>query len=385
MRLSSLRCRRTFLVLLVLLPMGACAPLAGRTGGAASTASGAGAEERRTYVYVGTAAGEIAIFSLDQATGGLRKHASVAVGRAPTSLAVARDGQVLVATNDAAASLVSFVVNPNTGALTAASHASTGGAQPGNAVADGSGKYVAVANQGSGSVAVLPVRPNGTLAEASLFDAGVGARSIAFHPSNEAAYVANFRAETLSQYSFNIGTGTLTPKPDRPVVLPKRSGPRSLVVHPNGRWLYVMNETANTIAVLAVEEHVRTLSLLALQVVSTLPEGWRGRKSQVADARLGRGGHFLYAINRGHDSVVTFAVEPATGDLTLVGHQPVQGQAPAALAVDASGAYLFVANQGSRTLATFRLDEANGVPAPLGTVPLGAAPLSVQAVRPSAD
>jgi len=203
--------------------------------------------------------------------------------------------------------------------------------------------------------------------------------------ASEAAYVANFRAETISQYAFNAGTGTLTPKPDRPVALPARSGPRFLLAHPSGRMLYVVNETSNTIAAYAVEEHVRTLSLLALQTASTLPDGWHGRKNQIAEARFGRGGRFLYAINRGHDSVVTFAVDRATGDLSLVGHQPTQGQSPSALAVDPSGHYLFVANQGSRTLATFRLDEQTGAPTPAGTTPVGAAPLSVVAVRPAID
>jgi 6-phosphogluconolactonase len=333
---------------------------------------------------VGTTAGEIATFSLDQASGRLRGHGTIAVGQAPASLAAAREGRILVATSEAAASVVSLAINPKTGALTAVGRASSGGGQPGGTTADRSGKYVAVANQGSGSVAVLPVRPNGSLAAASVFDAGPGARAIAFHPSNEAAYVANFRAETISQYSFNIGTGTLTPKADRPVVLPAHSGPRSLLAHPNGRLLYVVNETSNTIAAYAIEEPVRTLSLLALQVASTLPDGWHKRKNQLVEARLGRGGRFLYALNRGHDSLVTFAVDRATGDLSLVGHHSL-GQSPSALSVDPSGEFLFVAQQSSRNLAIFRLDPVTGAPTPLGIVPVAGAPLSTLAVRPAAD
>jgi 6-phosphogluconolactonase len=356
----------------------------GGKGGAQSPAAGSDAEGARTYVYVGTAAGEIVTFSLDQATGRLRRRETTALGRAPSGLATALSGRALVAVT-AGGGLVSLLINPKTGALTTVSRASTDGAQPSGVLADGSGKYVAAANQGSGTVAVLPVRPNGALAAASVFAAEAGPRAVAFHPSNEAAYVANFRAETISQYSFNSGTGTLTAKADRPVVMPDHSGPRLVVAHPNGRWLYVVNETSNTIAVQAIEDHVRTLSLLALQIASTLPSGWHGRKNQIAELRISRSGRFIYAINRGHDSLVTFAVDRATGDLTLLGHQPTQGQAPIAMALDPSDTFLFVAHHGSSNLATFRIDETTGVPAPLGTVAVGAAPAAVQVVRPPAD
>ena len=388
-RATLLSCRRmrsssSLWGLTLLSMLGACVPVGGGKGGAQVPAAGSETEGARTFVYVGTAAGEIVTFGLDQATGRLRKRDTTAVGRAPSGLTSALSGRALVAVT-AGGGLVSLLINPKTGALTTVGHASTDGAQPNGVLADGSGKYVAVANQGSGTVAILPVRPNGALAAASVFDAQAGARAVAFHPSNEAAYVANFRAETISQYSFNRGTGTLTPKPDRPVVMPDHSGPRAVVAHPSGRWLYVVNETTNTIAVHAIEDHVRTLSLLALQSASTLPAGWHGRKNQIAELRISRSGRFIYAINRGHDSLVTFAVDRATGDLTLLGHQPTQGQAAIAMALDPSDTFLFVAHHGSSNLATFRIDETTGMPAPLGTVAVGAPPVAVQVVRPPAD
>lgn len=370
---------------LVLVALAGCVPV-GAGKNAPATAGGGGAaaaEAAPTFVYVGTAAGEIAAFTLDPTSGRLRARGAAALGRAPTGLAAAREGGVLVASSEGG-TLASFRIDKKTGALTLLSRAPSEGAQPVGVVADGSGKYVAVANQGSASVAVLPVRPDGSLAPASAFDAGLGPRALAFHPSNEAAFVANFKAETIAQFSFNTGTGTLTPKADKPVVLPPRSGPKALLVHPNGRWVYVVNETAGTIAAHAVEEHVRTLSLLALQIISPFAEGTRGKKSQLGDACLSRGGRFLYAVTRAPDALVTLAIDRASGDVSVGGRTSTQGQGPSAVAVDPTGAFLFVANRGSRTLATFRLDKA-GAPSPLGTTALSGAPVAVAVVRPVID
>ncbi|HVR63413.1 MAG TPA: beta-propeller fold lactonase family protein [Polyangia bacterium] len=367
------------------LALAGCLPAGVANNSAATAGTGAGpADAARTFVYAATAAGEIAVFALDAGTGRLRPRGAVALGRAPTGLAAARDGRFLVASTDGGM-LSSFRVDRKTGALTLLSRAPSGGAQPAALVADRSGKYVAVANRGSASVSVLPVRPDGSLAPASAFDAELGPRGLAFHPSNEAAFVANFKAGSVAQYSFNTGTGTLTPKSDRPVVLPAGSGPTTLLAHPNGRWLYVVNETAGTIAAHAVEEHVRTLSLLALQIVSPFADGARGKKSALGDVCLGRGGRFLYAVTRAPDGVVTLGIDRQSGDVAVAARTAPQGQGPGAVAIDSSGTFLFVANHGSRTLASFRLDAATGVPAPIGTVPLPAAPVAVQAASPATD
>ncbi len=373
--------RARILPLLLPLLLAACVPLGGGKTAPATAAASAAAEAARTFVYVGTVVGEIATFAFDPASGNLRAHGAAALGRAPTGLTAARDGNILVATTDAG-TVASFRIDRKTGALNLLSRTPSGGALPATVMVDGSGKYVAVANQGSGNVAVLPVRPDGSLAPASLFDAGPGARGLAFHPSNEAAFVANFKGDSIAQFSFNAGTGTLTPKPDRPVVLPAHSGPKALLSHPSGRWVYVVNETAGTIAAHAVEEHVRTLSLLALQIISAFPEGAHNRKSLLADACLGRGGRFLYAVTRAPDGLVAMSIDRASGDISVAGRTSTQGQGPSAVTVDSSGAYLFVANQGSRVLATFRLDEKTGVPTPLGTTPLGAAPVAVAVASP---
>ena len=329
-----------------------------------------------TFVYVGLAGGAIATFHLDLATGGLGRRGTVDVGRAPSSLARSADRETLVAVDEATGQAIALAINPKTGALTPVSRLSTGGAQPAGAVADGTGKYLLAAHPGAGTVSVLAITPGGSLGTIGSFAAGAGANAVALHPANQVAFVANLRASTVSQFTFNTGTGILTPKAGPPMALPAGSGPARFACHPSGRWVYILDETSDAISVHVFDEDLKALSPMSSQIVSTLPDGYARSKSRPADLALGRGGRFLYATNRGPDTVATFAVQ-ADGTLAPGGQAPSGGHAPGPLAVDPSGAFLVVANQGSKTLVVFRLDPETGAPGAPRTVALPAAPLAV--------
>jgi 6-phosphogluconolactonase len=335
----------------------------------------------RAFVYVGLAGGEIALFHLDASSGALSRRGGVTVGRAVSSLGRSTERQVLIALDDASGLASSLAINPKTGTLTLASRTAAGGAQPSGVTVDGTGTYVLAAHRGSGTVSVLAIKTDGTLSAIDTFAAGAGADATAIHPTNQVAFVANFRASTIAQFTFNTGTGMLTPKPGPPLALPAGSGPTRLVCHPSGHWVYVLDETSDTVSVHVFDEDLKGLSALSSQIISTLPEGFARGKSRPGDLALGRDGRFLYATNRGHDSVVTFAVQ-TDGTLKLVGHEPTGGRGPAALAVDPSGQYLLVANEGSKTLALFHLDPTTGAPAARRTVALPASPLAILAARP---
>jgi 6-phosphogluconolactonase len=363
----------------------ACATTGGRRAAPASdapaTASAEGgaapdAAPTHTFVYVGLAGGAVATFHLDLATGALSRRGSVDVGRAPSSLARSAEREALLAVDETTGQAVSLSINAKTGALTTSSRLSAGGAQPAGAIVDGTGKYLLTAHPGGGNVTVLAITPDGGLGTIGTFAAGAGASAVALHPANQVAFVANLRASTVSQYTFNTGTGILTPKAGPPLTMPAGSGPARFACHPSGRWVYILDETSDAISVHVFDEDVKALSPISSQIVSTLPEGYPRAKSRPVDLALGRGGRFLYATNRGHDSVATFVVQ-GDGTLKLVGHEPTSGHAPGALAVDPSGAYLIVANQGSKALAVFHLDPTTGAPGAPRTVTLGAPPLSL--------
>jgi 6-phosphogluconolactonase len=352
----------------------------GSSGRATSASETTQATQARTMVYVGLASGEVTAFQLDLATGGLGRRGTVAVGRAPSALARSSEREVLVAVDEATGMAASLAINPKTGVLTQVSRVATGGAQPSAVTVDATGKYALTANSGSDSVSMLAIKPSGALDAAETFAAGGGAHAIAVHPANQVAFVTNFRAGTVSQYTFNTGTGVLTPKPGPPLALPAGSGPTRLVCHPSGRWVYLLNETKDAVSVHVFDEDIKALSSMASQIISTLPAGVSGAKNRPTDLALGRAGRFLYASNRGHDSVATFRVDPG-GTLALMGHEGSGGRAPAALAVDPTGAFLLVANHDSKSVVVFRLDPETGVPHAVHTVALDAAPLALLAAQ----
>jgi 6-phosphogluconolactonase len=146
-------------------------------------------------------------------------------------------------------------------------------------------------------------------------------------------------------------------------VIEPGSGPRHLAFHPSGRFAYVINELTSTITALgydAAKGELRTL-----ETVKALPEAFQGT-SYTAEIEVSKDGRFLYGSNRGHDSLVVFRVDPASGRLTLAGHVPVGGSWPRHFAIDASGRVLLAGHQRGGTLAFFKLDPQSGLPAPLG-------------------
>jgi 6-phosphogluconolactonase len=354
-----------------------CGPLRFRGGGGGGSAAPSGP---RTFVYVGTEGG-IVVFELDRPTGMLvRRSSSSGLGEV-TAMAGTRDGSGLVAVSATSGTVASLGIDAQSGALTTRGHSSVGG-RPSAVALDRSGRYAFVVNASGGGVAVLPIKPDGSFATAKSFDAGAGARDVAVHPGNDAVLVANQRAGTVSQFSFGTGTGMLTPKPGGAMPLPPKTGPRGLAFAPSGRWLYLLDEPGDAIDVYGVEEHSKTLAPMALQIVSTLPHDFAAGKSRPLALVVAPNGKFVYGLNRGADSIVTFGADNATGTLTPLDGEPCGGRDPSDLAITPSGTYLVVTLEGAHTVTSFHLDPKTGAPTPVDTAKVSAVPLSLLVVSP---
>ncbi|NJN54759.1 MAG: lactonase family protein [Anaerolineae bacterium] len=142
-----------------------------------------------------------------------------------------------------------------------------------------------------------------------------------------------------------------------PVAVAPGSGPRHLCFHPNGRFVYVLAELSSEI--IAFHYDVEGGTLHPHQTISMLPLNYTGF-STGAHIQASPDGKFLYASNRGHDSLVIYAIDEATGLLTLVGHESTQGKTPRHFTMDAHGRFLLAANQDSDTVVVFRRDEETG-------------------------
>jgi 6-phosphogluconolactonase len=135
------------------------------------------------------------------------------------------------------------------------------------------------------------------------------------------------------------------------------------VFHPNGRFAYVINEHGNTMVAFAYD--AATGALTELQTLPTLPGGFT-EKSYCADVQVHPSGKFLYGSNRGHDSIVIYAIDPSTGRMTLVGHEPTQGSYPRSFEIEPSGNFLVVGNEKGNNLVIFRIDAVTGKLTPTG-------------------
>lgn len=183
--------------------------------------------------------------------------------------------------------------------------------------------------------------------------------SITFDPEGKRAIACDLGTDQLLEYEVS-GEGH-RPLCDRPNIVPciPGSGPRHLVFHPCGRWLYVVNELSSTVTAY----HYSSASGIGrpLGTWTTLPDDWEGL-SLPAAIRTDLAGDKLFVSNRGHDSIVTFDIDAASGTLQRGVFKRCGGRLPRDIAVTPDGRALLVANEKTGSLVALPLDSASGQP-----------------------
>lgn len=323
------------------------------------------------YVYAGGPGGEIAVFKLDRISGKLAQHGSVPAGRAGALVADGHGRYLYVASDGEVAA---FAIRPKNGSLQSLGRAPAKGAGTNALAIHRNGKYVLASNERSGNVVVFNVRTDGGLGPAEAYGGGNSPQAVALNPALDFAFVLN--PATITQFVFNTGTGILTPSREAPVALPARSNPHRLAFHPSGKFAYLIQEGTGSIAGYAFEPTSGTLSVLAFQTISMLPGGKPG-KLRGGDLRVAPSGKFLYAVDRGQDTVAVFKVDAETGGLALVKHEEAGGRQPRALAITEGkmNPILLVAHE--RTLSSFNIDPATGGLTAADSAPLRSAPAAL--------
>ncbi|MGD1021211.1 MAG: lactonase family protein [Candidatus Sulfotelmatobacter sp.] len=269
-----------------------------------------------------------------------------------------------------------FSIDRTTGKLTLLNEVASGGADPCYIVVDDTGKYVLVANYTGGSIAAFPILADGRLGEASAFiqHAGHGtnpqrqegphAHSIDLSPDNRFVIVDDLGLDETLVYKFDSVKGSLTPNDPAFAKAAPGAGPRHFAFRPDGKFGYVINEMGSTVSVYGYE----TAGVLRpLQTISTIPKSFTVLNED-AEIAVHPSGKFLYASNRGHDSIAVFAIDPNKGTLTLVEYAPTKGQSPRNFAIDPSGALIFAANEKSDNIVLFQINQQTGGLTPTGKV-----------------
>jgi 6-phosphogluconolactonase len=289
-------------------------------------------------------------------------------------------------------SVSAFSVDGATGMLKLINQRSSMGAGPCHIVMDKSGRNVLVANYDSGNVAVLPVAADGTLGEASDFvqhagksvnpqrQEGPHAHCVTLDNANRFAFVCDLGLDKVMCYRFDADKGKLTPNEPASVSLKPGAGPRHMVFRPDSKFAYVINELDSTITTFAYDADKGALS--ELETVSTLPPYWDG-KNTTAEIAVNPSGKYLYASNRGHNSVILFSIDKDKGTLTFVEEQGTGGKTPRHFGIEPSAKHLAIGNQDSDTVLVCRIDAENGRLKPSGVFADCPSPVCVKFLPPA--
>lgn len=340
---------------------------------AATPAAGAG---RQVWLYIGAYTNErnrgISAARLDLDTGAITDMFLAAETPNPTFLEIHPNGQWLYAVNEIGnyegrreGSITAYRIDRQTGRLELLNRVSTKGPGPCHVNLDRTGRMAMIANYGGGSVASYRIGSDGRLSEAVSFFQHEGksvnpkrqeaphAHSVNPAPDNRFAVVCDLGTDEIVIYAIDPAAGSMARH--GAVKLAPGSGPRHFAFHPNGRFGYSVNELLSTVTAF----EYRAGALKEIHTVPTLPPGFSGPNT-TAEIRVHPNGRWLYASNRGEDSIAFFTIDVRSGRITRVENTPTQGVMPRNFYIEPSGRWLLAANQRSDNVAVFEIDAKTG-------------------------
>jgi 6-phosphogluconolactonase len=340
-------------------------------------------ESTSILVYVGTYAtareNSIYLYKLNPITGALTLLKGFKGGENPSYFVFDVQHQFLYAVNEcekyqgsAGGAVCAFAVNRKTGFLSLLNRTSSLGSLPVYITLSPNGKTALVANYKGGNISIFPIQANGQLASASkliqLQHHGTGpdkerqksphAHCITLSPDGRFAFVVDLGNDRVIAYQMHpdgsdISPGTaITAFKSHP-----GAGPRQLRFHPNGRFAYLIHELQSIIIALAYNQHTGTFT--EIQAVSTLPAGYQ-KENKCGGIRLTSDGSFLYASNRGHNSLAVYSIDEISGRLTYLENIPSGGAWPREFTIMEGNNILLVANQHPGTIDSFKIDPTSG-------------------------
>jgi 6-phosphogluconolactonase len=355
---------------------------------------------RPVFVYFGTDTTKgvsrgIYLSRFNPTTGQLTAPALVAETLRPSYLALANSGKerrvyAVNAVPDASATVTSYLADPATGALKQINRVTSAGAGPCYISLDATGEVAYVANYVGSTIATYHVLSNGALSEPvvrlDFKDPKFGKRgpvtarqdvphphSMHLSPDNRFLLVSDLGSDAITVFSVEpgarLGVPALFPN-SRP-----GCGPRHIAFHPNGRWIYSINEIDSTIdhflwSTTSSRTDPQGMLVNTGHFVKTIAPGFPAAKNTAAEVAVSNDGNFLYASNRGEDSLVVFSIGDE-GKLTFQQRISSGGKTPRHFALSPDGRWILCGNQDSATVTAFRRDGATGrLTGPTQTLPL---------------
>ncbi len=292
----------------------------------------------------------------------------------PSYVAISPDEKFVYAVHENAkdgngGEIAAFSFDKKNGILSFINQQLSGGDHPCYVEIDKTGKWIFAGNYSSGSVAVLPVKADGSLGVATTIIQHNGSGKNAerqngphvhctkISADNRWLYVPDLGIDKVMLYAFDAETGKLTPAEQPFAASIPGSGPRHFTFHPNNKYAYLIEELSGTVNVFQYNNG----TLKNIQRISTMPTGDNSFAGS-ADIHVSPDGKFLYASNRStSNTIAIFKINKTNGTLTSIGHQSTLGKTPRNFSIDPSGNFLLAANQGSDEIVIFKRNKKTGL------------------------
>jgi 6-phosphogluconolactonase len=343
-------------------------------------------------VLVGSGKENISAFWLDLETGALRSIGEVAKITAPSFIAVSPNQKYLYAITEVQKDPVvnAYRLDGATGHLDLINSQPTGGTGPCFVQVDPKGKDVLVANYTGGSVSAFPIEADGSLGGRTAFaqDSGSSVNSgrqegphahcIVTDPDDKYVFACDLGIDKVMIFKFDRTKGTWEPNDPPSASVKPGSGPRHIAFSPDRRNAYVVNELASTVTAFNYDRRAGTLTEFADYPM--LPDGFSGQ-NYASEVTVDAAGRFVYAANRGNDSIALFTRDAKTGALTFIERAPTGGKFPRSFEIDPTGAFLIAANQDSDSIVVFRIDSKTGRLQPTGNTASSNKPMVVKCLK----
>lgn len=339
----------------------------------ASSPAFAKGHDSKYWLYAGVYGKGIYLYRFDADTGKVKAMGLAAPIVNPSWVTVGPHDRYLFAVSElegsAEGAVASFAIDRKTGALHERNSMPSGGIAPCHIAVDHTGKMLLVANYTTGGVGVFAIEPDGELSSmVSLLAAhghsinpkrqeGPHTHEVVISADNRLAYVPDLGLDEIRIYRIDPAHVSATPN-DPPFAKEEAGfGPRHMAFGAGEKYAYLVTELKSFVTVFS--HNAQNGSMKAIQKISTLPKGFTGENGP-AELVLDHAHKFVYATNRGANTIAVFGIDPATGKLHEVQNISSEGDFPRGFALDPTGRYAFAGNQKSNNFAIYRVDPATG-------------------------
>ena len=306
------------------------------------------------FVYISIDSdNKIAVYNMDSLTGKLSLvEEENTVGR-PGSLAQSRSGKYLYAAIRSTNQVSTFAINAIDGKLRPLKTTDVYD-NPVYISPDQNNKFLFSAYFSGNKIAVYPIIGDSIIDKNSvqILDAGINPHCILADATNKYVYTAVMSGGQVLQFSFNENTGMLSSLNPASIDFGADTGPRHIAFHPNGMWVYIVNEIANTIYTYSKNNDG---TLTKFDEIGTLPATFT-EFSKCADIHITPDAKYIYASNRGHNSIAAFSINKTTGKLTVIDQYDTEAD-PRSFALDPSGKYLYAGGESTGKIAAYTINS----------------------------